>query len=276
MEIDKMITIKSPAKINLFLNIVNKRKDGFHDIETYFQLINLYDEIHLDYYSGSSIKFFSNNDNLSITDNLCIRAAKLLKDYANLNTNTGATIKLNKNIPIGAGLGGGSSNAASVLLGLNNLWKCKLSEKELFRLGKSLGSDVPVFIGGSSAYGTDTGATLIKHEVEKKFFLIIYPKIEVSSKEMYSKYKIKDCIKHINLDNMHQNIGFNSFEDLLCCEYRQIKELLSLLREHNNGFVSGSGSCVFSIFDDEKKAKQVSEFIPKIYQTYIVHSINRI
>jgi 4-diphosphocytidyl-2-C-methyl-D-erythritol kinase len=75
---------------------------------------------------------------------------------------------------------------------------------------------------------------------------------------------------------MHQNIGFNSFEDLLCCEYRQIKELLSLLREHNNGFVSGSGSCVFSIFDDEKKAKQVSEFIPKIYQTYIVHSINRI
>jgi len=98
----------------------------------------------------------------------------------------------------------------------------------------------------------------------------------VSSKEMYSKYKIKDCIKHINLDNMHDYIGFNSFESLLCDEYSEIKDILDILRTNSNCSVSGSGGCLFSIFDEEVEAKNARELLPKKYQTYIVHSLNNI
>ena len=142
--------LKSPAKINLFLNIVNKRNDGYHDIETYFQLINLYDEITLDVISGSKINFSSNSDLLCDDNNLCVKAAEILKNHVLVGHEHNASIKLLKNIPIGGGLGGGSSNAASVLLGLNDLWKCNLKKEELLSLGEKLGSDVPVFINGFS------------------------------------------------------------------------------------------------------------------------------
>lgn len=271
-----MINLKSPAKLNLFLNIVNKRTDGYHDIETYFQLINLYDEISLEIIPGKNIKFLSDNYELNNEKNLCVQAAEILRRYVNKKSDLNSSIVLKKNIPIGGGLGGGSSNAAMVLLGLNDLWNCNLSKDKLNNLGAQLGSDVPLFINGFSAFGIGTGTTLIRHEVSKKIFLVIYPGIEVSSKYMYQNYKTKDRARHINIDNMDQNIGFNSFEDFLCSEHNEIKELLNMLRKYNNGSVSGSGSCVFSIFDDEKTAIEISKLIPKNYQTYIVHSLNTI
>ena len=268
--------LKSPAKINLFLNIVNKRNDGYHDIETYFQLINLYDEITLDVIPGSKINFSSNSDLLCDHNNLCVKAAEILKNHVLVGHDHNVSIKLLKNIPIGGGLGGGSSNAASVLLGLNDLWKCNLKKEELLSLGEKLGSDVAVFINGFSAYGKNTGNHLTNYNFEKKYFLIVDTRIHVSSKIMYEKYKIKDCIKHINLDNMHLNIGFNSFENLLCKEYSEIKDLLKILRRFGNGSVSGSGGCLFSMFEDEDSAKNISKHIPDKYCTYIVHSLNRI
>ena len=269
------MVIKSPAKINLFLNIISKRKDAYHNIETYFQFVNLYDKIILKPISGSTIKFCTNNKSLSV-NNICIKAAELLRSYVSNNAELNVSIELIKNIPIGGGLGGGSSNAASVLLGLNDLWNCNLKKSELIELGAKLGSDVPVFINGFSAYGEGTGTSLTAYRLEKKYFLIVNPKIHVSSKKMYGKYKIKDCIKHINLDNMHDYIGFNSFESLLCDEYPEIKDILDILRTNSNCSVSGSGGCLFSIFDEEIEAKNARELLPKKYQTYIVHSLNNI
>ena len=121
--------LKSYAKINLFLNIVNKRDDGFHNIETFFQFISLYDEISFSKTTDRFIKFSSNNKLLSDKENLCIDAASLLRDYVDKKNKLGVSINLKKNIPIGGGLGGGSSNAATVLLGLNKLWKCNLKER---------------------------------------------------------------------------------------------------------------------------------------------------
>lgn len=268
--------LRSPAKINLFLNIIKKRNDSYHNIETYFQFVNLYDEITLDATTGSKINFSSNSDLICDDDNLCVKAAKILKNYVAGGFDYNVSIKLLKNIPIGGGLGGGSSNAASVLLGLNDLWKCDLKKEELLSLGEKLGSDVPVFINGFSAYGENTGNQLTNYSFDKKYFLIVDPGIHVSSKIMYEKYEIKDCIKRINLDNMHQNIGFNSFENLLCKENSEIKDLLQILRRFGNGSVSGSGGCLFSMFDDEDGAKNISKHISDKYRTYIVHSLNRI
>jgi 4-diphosphocytidyl-2-C-methyl-D-erythritol kinase len=276
MGVIEVIVIKSPAKLNLFLNIINKRNDGYHNIETYFQFVSLYDEISLNLIPGNKIDFRCNNKTLSNSKNLCVKAAELLKKNIKLKKNLNASIFLKKNIPVGGGLGGGSSNAAMVLMGLNQLWGSYFTKNELIEMGKELGSDVPVFISGFSAYGKETGTLLTAHELDRKFFLIIYPKIHVSSKAMYCKYEIKDCIKSINLDNMHHNIGFNSFENLLCSEFSEIKSLLELLRKNGNGAVSGSGSCLFSIFDNEDSAQKFSKLIPEKYETYVVHSLNRI
>jgi len=265
--------LKSPAKINLFLNITKKRSDNYHDIETYFQLISLYDQISLELISGSQIVFNTNIESLCNNNNLCVKAAELLRSQLDNKLECNVAIKLSKNIPVGGGLGGGSSNAASVLLGLNQLWDCKLSVSELSKLAVKLGSDVPVFIDGFSSYAEGTGCILTRHKYEKKYFLVVFPGFHVSSEYMYSKYKIKDCIKRINLDNMHQNIGFNSFEDLLCVEHPEIKDLLGILRKDGNGSVSGSGSCLFSMFDDEISATNASKNIPSNCQTYIVHSL---
>ena len=270
--------LKSYAKINLFLNIVNKRDDGFHNIETFFQFISLYDEISFSKSTDRFIKFSSNNKLLSDKENLCIDAASLLRDYVDKKNKLGVSINLKKNIPIGGGLGGGSSNAATVLLGLNKLWKCNLKKDDLVDLGKNLGSDVPVFIEGFSAFGQDIGTSLKRYDYikKKKFFVIVNPNIYSSSKIMYNEYEINDCIKHINLDNMHLNIGFNSFENLLCEKYPEIVEILGILRKNGNGAISGSGSCLYSIFDDENSALNTIKLIPRKYQTYIVHSLNRI
>jgi len=268
--------LKSPAKLNLFLNIVSKRDDGYHNIETYFQFVNLYDQITIQEIGGKEIKFNTNSRTLLGSDNLCLKAALILKDYIKKKSLPAVSIDLEKKIPIGGGLGGGSSNAASVLLGLNKMWDCNLEKDELIKLGSKLGSDVPVFVNGFSAYAEGTGNKLIKYDFEKKYFLIIDPGIQVSSKIMYEKFKIKDCIKRINLDNMHQNIGFNSFESLLCENYSEIRKILDILRNHDNGYVSGSGGCIFSIFDTESQAINVLKNIPNKYQTYIVHSLKKI
>jgi len=268
--------LNSPAKLNLFLNIVSKRDDGYHNIETYFQFINLYDQITIRKIRGNEIKFSTNSKSLLGKDNLCLKAAFALKDYVKKKSLPAVLIDLKKKIPIGGGLGGGSSNAASVLLGLNKIWDCNLKKNELLKLGSQLGSDVPVFVNGFSAYAEGTGNKFIKYDFEKKYFLIINPGIQVSSKMMYKKFKIKDCIKRINLDNMHQNIGFNSFESLLCENYSEIKKILDILRNYDNGYVSGSGGCIFSIFDTERQAIDSLKNIPKKYQTYIVHSLKKI
>ena len=271
-----MSLLKSPAKINLFLNIIKKRKDSYHNIETYFQLISLYDYISLNVIDGTKIKITSNQESLANQDNICVKATELFQKETGIKLNV--SIDLIKNIPLGGGLGGGSSNAATILLGLNDLWKCNLSKKRLLDLGEKLGSDVPLFINGYSAFGEGTGMSLTnaKYFIKKQYILIVNPGIHVSSKIMYSKYAINDCIKCINLDNMHHHIGFNSFENLLCTQYPEIEVLLNMLRGQGNGAVSGSGSCIFSVFEDENKAKYVSELVPKKYQTYIVHSLDKI
>ena len=271
-----MMVLNSPAKINLFLNILKKRDDGYHDIQTYFQFIDLYDRITITENSTNDITFKSNNSDIDIEDNLCCKAVKILQEKIGCQKNRGVDIYLEKNIPIGAGLGGGSSNAASILIGLNKLWMCNLSKNELAIMGEKLGADVPAFINGVPAYATGIGTNLRNFSIEKKFFLVVYPLIDISTTKMYQSYLPEDLVKHINIDNMCENIGFNSFEPLLCKEYPEIKETLSIMRENSNGYVSGSGSCLFSIFDNEEDAKKAREFVSKSYQTYIVHSINNI
>ena len=172
--------LKSPAKINLFLNILRKRDDGFHEIQTFFQFINLYDQITISETSSKNIIFTSNNSDIDPKNNLCLKAVEIFQEKIGNNSRKNVEIFLEKNIPIGAGLGGGSSNAASILTGLNQLWACNLSKNDLATMGEKLGADVPAFINGVPAYATGIGSNLQNFSLENKFFLVVYPLINVS------------------------------------------------------------------------------------------------
>ena len=235
-----------------------------------FQLINLFDEIHISEISSSGVIFKSNNEDMNPNDNLCITAANLLSKKL-VGIAKGIEINLEK-YPYRAGLGGEVKCSFSSS-GLNKLWECNFSKKELISIGKELGLTflhllmVPLHAKG-------IGTEIEDFHVEPKFFLLVYPLINVSTKSMYKKFSIGDCITDINLDNMHENIGFNSFEAILCEEHPEINSTLSLMRKYNNGYVSGSEA----IFDLRQKedARNARELFPREYQTYIVHSLNKV
>ena len=191
------ITVVSPAKINLHLEVLGKRKDGYHELAMLMQSINLEDYLEIELNSSGSINLSSNNTDLDLEDdNLIIKTANILRSYYP-NRNLGANIFLNKNIPIGAGLAGGSSNAAATLIGLNKLWALNLDQSTLAKFALKLGSDVPFFLEGGSQYCFGRGEILEKYRFDSRFFLIILknPKVSLSTSDIYKKYYDKFNLK---------------------------------------------------------------------------------
>ena len=184
------ITVVSPAKINLHLEVLGKRKDGYHELAMLMQSINLEDYLEIELNNNGVINLSSNNNELDLKeDNLIIKAANILRNYYP-DRNLGANIFLNKNIPIGAGLAGGSSNAAATLIGLNKLWALNLDQSTLAKFALKLGSDVPFFLEGGSQYCFGRGEILEKYRFDSRFFLIILknPKVSLSTSKIYKKY----------------------------------------------------------------------------------------
>ncbi|MBI4811284.1 MAG: 4-(cytidine 5'-diphospho)-2-C-methyl-D-erythritol kinase [Ignavibacteriales bacterium] len=179
------MTLKAYAKINLGLRILRKRDDGYHDIDTVFHRVDLYDEIYLE--PSSTIKVFSNESNLPTDEgNLCIRAAQLLREYSGIEK--GVNISLTKNIPIGAGLGGGSSDAAATLIGLTKFWEVDVSQIDLYKLALQLGSDVPYFLKFGTAHATGRGEILDYFDINiPHWIVIVYPNIHISTAWAYQE-----------------------------------------------------------------------------------------
>ena len=275
------IIIKSYAKVNIGLQVRSKRLDGFHNIHTIFQEISLFDTIKIKK-QKKGINFRSNvvwlkNDE----SNLCIKAYKKLSSIYNLG---GINIDLFKNIPIYAGLGGGSSNAAVVLKGVNALYDLKLSNKELELIGSKIGADVPFFIEGKIQLGEGIGEKLTK--INKKIngkFLLIVPKIKIDTSWAYNRVKnfldkdkefvnLSECLKK---DFIPFEFFDNDFEKIIIPAYPEIGKIIKLLRENKARYagLSGSGSTVFGIFDDESNATLVESLIPNKHKTLIVDPI---
>ena len=275
------IIIKSFAKVNIGLQVRSKRLDGFHNIHTIFQEISLFDTIKIKK-QKKGINFRSNvvwlkNDE----SNLCIKAYKKLSSIYNIG---GINIDLFKNIPIYAGLGGGSSNAAVVLKGVNALYDLKLSNKELELIGSKIGADVPFFIEGKIQLGEGIGEKLTK--INKKIngkFLLIVPKIKIDTSWAYNRVKnfldkdkefvnLSECLKK---DFIPFEFFDNDFEKIIIPAYPEIGKIIKLLRENKARYagLSGSGSTVFGIFDDESNATLVESLIPNKHKTLIVDPI---
>lgn len=272
--------VRAYAKINLGLHVLGKRPDGYHSIETVFRLVNLYDEIEI-VQVGQDIHFSTNSPELSNdSSNLCVRAAHLLRDLT--GSHTGVEITLTKRIPIGAGLGGGSSDAAAVLKGLAKLWSLDISNDELQTVGATLGSDVPFFFTGTTAFATGRGEILESFDLKIPYtILLVTPKIHISTAWAYSQLSLNPGLERPDLrttleegmeDAQRLQHGIsNDFEVPVFKHYPAIASIKAELLSEGAAcsLMSGSGSSVFALFQDQTAAKRLAQRLSDTYVTSV-------
>jgi 4-diphosphocytidyl-2-C-methyl-D-erythritol kinase len=254
------LLISAPAKLNLFLHITGRRPDGYHELQSVFQLIDFCDELRIESRTDSSIILSCDDPELAGPDNLILRAAKALQ--AKTNCTQGAHITLTKRIPMGAGLGGGSSNAASTLLALNELWSLNLSRHALAELGLSLGADVPVFIHGTCAWAEGVGEILEPITLPNKWYLVINPACHVSTKEIFSHQELTRNTTPIKMAPFLAEQTRNDCENIVRKLYPAVDQALVWLGERATARMTGTGASVFASFDSETEAKRVFAQLP--------------
>ena len=265
-----MIRVPSPAKLNLFLHITGRRDNGYHELQTIFQLIDLYDWMTFEPIADGMIHIEGLNE-VALEQNLIYRAAQLLKPHA--KEPCGLNIQIEKNIPMGAGLGGGSSNAATTLIVLNQLWQCGLNEQQLADYGVQLGADVPIFIFGRNAWAEGIGEHLSFIDLAQKQFIILKPDCFISTQALFSQKTLTRDSK-ITTFCAYQlepfNFG-NNFEPLARQLYPKVEEAMQYLDQFGLAKLTGTGACVFIEVTSEINIKKILQNAP--CKAYLVNSL---
>ncbi len=262
------ITCPAPAKLNLMLHITGQRDDGYHELQTVFQFIDFSDEIEFKLRNDSRI--FRHCENFAVPENedIIIHAAKLLREkfhrkYPGQKNPLGADIYLQKSIPMGAGLGGGSSDAATTLVALNILWKMRFSVDELAEMGLVLGADVPVFVRGFAAFAEGVGEKLTPFSPPKSWYLVLIPPVHVSTKEIFLNSELtRDC-STIKMCDLSRREWQNVCTPVVLKNYPLVLQAFELIDKHSKACMSGTGASVFASFDTKAQAEDVLQQIRK-------------
>lgn len=269
------LQLLSPAKLNLFLHITGRRNDGYHEIQTFFQLLNLGETMRFSSNHQGEIRLNCTGLNIPEEDNLIYRAATSLKSRT--GTSEGADIHIDKLLPQGGGLGGGSSNAATTLLALNQLWKCNLNLDELVRLGLKLGADIPLFVRGSTAWAEGIGDQLQAIEYPEnsssKYYLVIKPNCEVSSAEIFSHQQLTRNTSPITIAAFFEQGGNNDCEAVVRQLYPQVESALNWLSKFATAQLTGTGACIYAAFPSKEEAECVLHKLPKDLAGYVAEGI---
>lgn len=266
----------SPGKLNLFLYITGRRLNGYHYLQTLFQLIDYGDTIEFLITGNGKIRLFNTMNNIILHDNLIIRAATLLHNYCfgSQKKILGVDIILNKVLPIGSGLGGGSSNAATTLVILNQKWKCYLTKKVLMNLGLMLGADVPLFIYGFSAFGESFGQKLTSISIPKRWYLIIMPPISIKTVYIFNKYKLFGYYSLYRPTRILLTTVFkNDFDPIVRQLFPEIKIYFKYLSQYALARLTGTGSCIFAEFYSEQLALKIQGFLPSWIKSIVVKGV---
>ncbi|MCX4189604.1 4-(cytidine 5'-diphospho)-2-C-methyl-D-erythritol kinase [Methylophaga sp. OBS3] len=271
-----MLTYQSwpaPAKLNLFLHITGQREDGYHLLQTAFQFVDYGDTLEIAVTESPTIHLSPALPGVTDDDNLIVRAAKLLQQAT--NTKLGADICLQKQLPMGGGLGGGSSDAATTLVALNAQWKCQLSQDKLAELGLQLGADVPVFVRGQAAWAEGVGELLTPISPPEPWYLVVIPDCQVSTAEIFSTSELtRDCVP-IKISGFLSGEGSNVCEAVVKQRYPAVAEALDWLAQYANPKMTGTGACVFASFATAAEAKQVWQQLPVLWQGFVAKGCNQ-
>ena len=272
------MTYLSPAKINLFLHVTSKRADGYHNLQTIFQLLDYYDEISLDYREDGAINRISGNEGIPQDQDLVVRSATILKKIS--GSKGGVDISIAKKIPMGGGLGGGSSNAATVLIALNKLWNLSLSKEELMAIGQNIGADVPVFVNCHSCWGEGIGEILTPISLPKYFYLIVSIGKHISTKEIFThKALTMSPVQRKIADFSMVSNPHNDCLDAAIHLEADIEEAIAHLDSTDNHIgiarMTGSGCCVFVAFEKEKDALIANNKLPSQWFGFVAKAIDK-
>jgi len=262
----------APGKLNLFLHVLGRRADGMHQLQTVFRLIDRGDRVGIATREDGEIRFTGPFGE----DNLCVRAARLLKEVS--ATAKGADLELQKSLPVGGGLGGGSSDAATVLLVLNRAWRLNLGRDRLMALGLRLGADVPVFLFGRNAFGEGVGERLTALDLAPAWYLVLTPQVSVSTKEIFSDPSLTRDTKPLKIPPFLSGQGRNDLEASAVRRYPEIAEALAWLRKRSppGSFpprMTGSGACVFAEFARPEEAETLYKELPAAMRGFVARGL---
>jgi 4-diphosphocytidyl-2-C-methyl-D-erythritol kinase len=257
----------APAKLNLFLHVLGKRSDGYHELQTVFRLIDRADRVGIGTRTDGEIRFTGEFGE----QNLVARAARLLKTETSVRR--GCDLRLEKAIPVGGGLGGGSSDAATTLLVLNRLWRTRLETEELMRIALRLGADVPFFLLGKNALGEGIGERLTPLDLPPAWYLVLVPQVSVSTKETFAS-ALTSQAKRLKIPPFLSGQGQNDLEPVVTARYSEVAAALAWLRQHHpQARMTGSGACVFAEFATEAKARALLSALPEGMQGFVARGL---
>jgi 4-diphosphocytidyl-2-C-methyl-D-erythritol kinase len=259
----------APGKLNLFLHVLGRRADGYHELQTVLRLVDRTDRIHISVRADGELRFTGPFGG----ENLCLRAARLLKQET--GSRHGAAIALEKTLPVGGGMGGGSSDAATVLLALNRLWKLGLERARLQEIGAKLGADVPFFLFGRSALGEGIGEKLTALELTPAWYLVLTPQVTVSTKEIFAS-ALTGQSKRLKIPPFFPGRGQNDLERVVTDRYPEVAASLAWLRERAaQARMTGSGACVFAEFATETEARAIQSQMPRGMDGFVAQGLDR-
>lgn len=263
----------APAKLNLFLHVVGRRADGYHLLQTAFRFLAHYDEIHLRVRDDGVLRRVNEVHGVPAESDLALRAARLLQEHTGCRF--GAELRLEKRLPLGGGLGGGSSDAATVLIALNRLWKLGCSREQLQSLALRLGADVPVFVYGRNAFAEGVGERLQMLALQPAWYLVLQPQVSVSTAEIFSDPQLTRYSEVITIAAFLQGPVRNDLEPIACRRYPEVGRHLAWLRQHGKAAMTGSGACVFSEFETETEARRVLREVPAGMTGFVAQGLDR-
>ncbi|MEW5862776.1 MAG: 4-(cytidine 5'-diphospho)-2-C-methyl-D-erythritol kinase [Pseudomonadota bacterium] len=262
--------LPAPAKLNLFLHVLGRRRDGYHELQTVFRLIDRCDRVGIAVRADGEIRFSGEYGEA----NLCVRAARLLK--ARTGAAPGADLALEKALPAGGGLGGGSSDAATTLLALNRLWGCALPRAALMALAAELGADVPLFIFGRNALGEGRGERLTALDLPPAWYLVIEPQVAVSTAEIFADPALTRDTKRLTIPPFFPGQGRNDLEAVVARRHPEVAAALAWLRDRAEGArMTGSGGCVFAEFARAADAEALAAQLPAGMRGFVARGLER-
>jgi 4-diphosphocytidyl-2-C-methyl-D-erythritol kinase len=264
----------APAKLNLFLHVVGRRTDGYHLLQSVFRLIDRADTVHLELRDDGRVVREGDLPGVAEDDDLTVRAARLLQAHA--PAGAGVTIRLDKVLPLGGGLGGGSSDAATVLLALNRLWQVNLPRETLQHLALQLGADVPVFVFGQSAFAEGVGEILHPASVPPAWYVVLMPPVQVPTAAVFAAPELTRNTPALKIARFSAGMGqHNDLQPVVVDRYPEVARHLEWLAQFGEARMTGSGACVFATFGTEEAARGVLRQLPETMQGFVAQGLDK-
>ena len=284
MESAMKLTCPAPAKLNLFLHVVGRRPDGYHSLQTLFRFIDLHDTLHFSLREDGVVRRTNAVDGVAEEQDLCVRAARLLQ--SDTGCGLGVEITIEKRIPVGGGLGGGSSDAATTLIALNRLWSLGLSRTHLMQLGLRLGADVPVFVYGENAFAEGVGEDLQAYPLAKAWYVVLFPPVHVPTAQIFAHSELtRDTVSFTMRALLERQSGSgqhrdaqqlrNDLQPLVCKLYPEVSQYIAWLAKYGKAMMTGSGACVFAEFADRNQAEAVMKQLPHGMHGVVAQGLTR-